>query len=126
VAVDRDRLAIDELTAEAVRRSLAVEARVVDLEAGEVDLGRELYDLIVVVHYLHRPLFPALIRALAPGALLIYETFTVDQARLGPANPDFLLQHGELRERLASLTILRERDGVFEGRHVAAVAARKD
>jgi len=126
VAVDRDRLAIDDLTVEAVRRNLAVEARVVDLEAGEVDLGRELYDLIVVVHYLHRPLFPALIRALAPGALLIYETFTVDQARLGPANPDFLLQHGELRERLASLTILRERDGVFEGRHVAAVAARED
>jgi SAM-dependent methyltransferase len=127
VAVDRDRLAIDELTVEAVRRNLAVEARVVDLEAGEVDLGREIYDLIVVVHYLHRPLFPALIRALAPGALLIYETFTVDQARVGkPTNPDFLLRHGELRERLASLTILRERDGVFEGRHVAGVAARKD
>ena len=127
MAVDRDRLAIDELTVEAVRRNLAVEARVVDLEAGDVDLGREIYDLIVVVHYLHRPLFPALIRALAPGALLIYETFTVDQARVGkPTNPDFLLQHGELRERLASLTILRERDGVFEGRHVAGVAARKD
>lgn len=126
MAVDRDRLAIDELTVEAVRGNLAIEARVVDLEAGEVDLGRELYDLIVVVHYLHRPLFPALIRALAPGALLIYETFTVDQPRLGkPTNPDFLLQHGELRERLAPLTILRERDGVFEGRHVAAVAARR-
>jgi SAM-dependent methyltransferase len=126
VAIDRDRLAIDELTAEALRRNLAVEARVVDLEAGEVDLGREVYDLIVVFHYLHRPLFPALLRALAPGALLIYETFTVDQARLGkPTNPDFLLQHGELRQRLAPLTILRERDGVFEGRHVAAVAARK-
>jgi SAM-dependent methyltransferase len=126
VAVDRDRLAIDELTVEAVRRNLAVEARVVDLEAGEVDLGRELYDLVVVFHYLHRPLFPALLRALAPGALLIYETFTVDQARLGkPTNPDFLLQHGELRQRLSSLTIVREREGVFEGRHVAAVVARK-
>jgi hypothetical protein len=30
-----------------------------------------------------------------------------------------------LRERLASLTILRERDGVFDGRDVAAVVARK-
>jgi SAM-dependent methyltransferase len=126
VAVDRDRLAIDELTVEAVHRNLAVEARVVDLEAGEVDLGQELYNLIVVVHYLHRPLFPALLRALAPGALLVYETFTVDQARLGkPTNPDFLLQHGELRQRLSSLTIVREREGVFEGRHVAAVVARK-
>jgi hypothetical protein len=50
----------------------------------------------------------------------------VDQARLGkPTNPDFLLQHGELRQRLSSLTIVREREGVFEGRHVAAVVARK-
>jgi hypothetical protein len=31
-----------------------------------------------------------------------------------------------LRERLASLTVLRERDGVFEGRDVASIVARKD
>ena len=63
---------------------------------------------------------------MAPGGLLLYETFTVEQAGHGkPTNPDFLLQHGELRERLASLTILRERDGLFEGRHVAGVIARK-
>jgi len=128
VAVDRDEAAIEGLRTEAARRLLPVEARIVDLEAARADigLGQDAYDLVVVFHYLHRPLFPTLIGALAPGALLIYETFTVDQARLGkPTNPDFLLQHGELRERLASLTILRERDGVYEGRHVAAVAARK-
>jgi SAM-dependent methyltransferase len=128
VAVDRDEAAIEGLRTEAARRLLPLAARVVDLEATQADLGlgEEAYDVVVVFHYLHRPLFPALLRALAPGALLIYETFTVDQARLGkPTNPDFLLQHGELRQRLGSLTIVRERDGVFEGRHVAAVVARK-
>jgi len=35
-----------------------------------------------------------------------------------------LLKHGELRERLASLTIRRQRDGVFDGRDVAAISAR--
>ena len=125
-AVDRDAAAIAALRAEADRLGLAVQADVLDLEADEVDLGGDAYDLIVVVHYLHRPLFPALLRALAPGGLLVYETFTVDQAHRGkPVNPDFLLKHGELRERLASLTILRERDGVFDGRDVAAVVARK-
>ena len=125
-AVDRDAAAIAALRAEADRLGVAVQGDVLDLEAGETDLGREGYDLIVVVHYLHRPLFPALLRALAPGGHLVYETFTVDQARRGkPVNPDFLLQHGELRERLASLTILGERDGVFDGRDVAAVLARK-
>lgn len=125
-AVDRDPASIAALRAEVDRLGVAVQAEVLDLEAGETDLGREAYDLIVVVHYLHRPLFPALLRALAPGGHLVYETFTVDQARRGkPVNPDFLLQHGELRERLASLTILRERGGVFDGRDVAAVVARK-
>jgi SAM-dependent methyltransferase len=126
VAVDRDPQAIDELSDEAFRRGLALQARVVDLEAGEVDLGRQAYDLIVVVHYLYPPLFPTLVRAMAPGALLLYETFTVDHARQGkPTNPDFLLRHGELAERLGSLEILRQRDGAFEGRQVAAIAARK-
>jgi len=125
-ALDRDGLAIDALRSEAARRGLAVQADVVDLEAGGADLGREAYDLIVVVRYLHRPLFPALLRALAPGGYLVYETFTVDQARRGkPSNPDFLLRHGELRERLAPLAIVRERDGAFEGRDVASVVARK-
>jgi SAM-dependent methyltransferase len=125
-AVDRDALAIDALRSEAARQELTVQADVVDLEAGEVDLGRKAYDLIVVVHYLHRPLFPALLRALAPGGYVLYETFTVDQARRGrPSNPDFLLRHGELRERLAPLAILRERDGPVEGRDVACVMARK-
>ena len=125
-AVDRDRDAIVSLRAEAESRGLSLEADVLDLEDGEADLGREAYDLVLVVHYLHRPLFPALIRALAPGGVLVYETFSVDQARRGkPTCPDFLLQHGELRERLAPLCVLRERDGVFEDRDVASIVARK-
>jgi len=125
-AVDRDPRAVEGLRAEAARRRLAVEARVLDLETGGPDLGREAFDLVVVVHYLHRPLFPALVQALAPGGLVIYETFTMEQARLGqPSNPDFLLKHGELRERLRPLAVVREREGLVEGRYVAAVAARK-
>ena len=84
------------------------------------------YDLVLVFHYLHRPLFPALVRALAPGGLLLYETFTAEQALRGkPKNPDFLLEPGELRKSVASLVVLREREGEFEGRMVAGVAARK-
>jgi len=101
-------------------------ARVVDLEAGDADLGAGTHDLVLVFHYLHRPLFPALVRALAPGGLLLYETFTVEQARRGrPKNPDFLLAPGELRRIVTPLVVLREREGEFEGRMVAGVAARK-
>lgn len=125
-AVDRDAQALGALRDVADRLALAVETEALDLESGDVDLGAGRYALIVVVHYLHRPLFPALLRALAPGGLLLYETFTRAQARRGrPTNPDFLLEPGELRSRVAPLVIEREREGEFDQRDVAAVAASK-
>jgi rhodanese-related sulfurtransferase len=123
-AVDREEVALASLDATARKLGLPVTTERRDLETGEVDLGSKAYSLITVFHYLHRPLFPALVAAMAPGALLLYETFTVDQAALGhPKNPAFLLEHGELRRLLGPLEVVRERDGVHEGRHVAAVAA---
>jgi SAM-dependent methyltransferase len=125
-AVDRDAVVIESLRATAERLGLPLRAEVRDLETGAADLGTEAYDLVLVFSYLHRPLFPALVRALAPGGLLLYETFTVAQALRGkPKNPDFLLEAGELRKRVAPLVVLREREGEFDGRMVAGVAARK-
>ncbi|HKY30954.1 MAG TPA: rhodanese-like domain-containing protein [Candidatus Polarisedimenticolia bacterium] len=125
-AVDRDQAAVAYLADVAARLRLDVRAEVLDLETEPPpELGREAYDLVLGVHYLHRPLFPALVAALRSGGVLLYETFTVDQAPLGhPRNPAFLLQHGELARLAAPLRVLRERDGLFEGRHVASVAAR--
>jgi len=52
---------------------------------------------IVVVNYLHRPLMAALLDSLAPGGILIYETFAAGNGQFGkPSNPDFLLKPGEL------------------------------
>lgn len=83
------------------------EVREVDLESGgESALGGP-YDGIVVTNYLHRPLFPAIVRALAPGGVVIYETFAVGNERFGrPKNPDFLLRPGELLEAFAALTVV--------------------
>ncbi|PWC53430.1 methyltransferase domain-containing protein [Azospirillum sp. TSO22-1] len=54
---------------------------------------------IVVANYLHRPLFPRLLDALAPGGVLLYETFAMGNARFGkPSSPGFLLRQGELLE----------------------------
>jgi SAM-dependent methyltransferase len=71
------------------------------------------YDGIVVANYLHRPLLPAIGQALAPGGVLIYETFAVGNERLGhPRNPDFLLRPGELLAAFASLTIVAFEQGL--------------
>ena len=51
----------------------------------------------MVTNYLHRPLLPLLVASVAPGGLLIYETFARGNERFGrPRNPDFLLAPGEL------------------------------
>lgn len=125
-AVDRDEGRIAALRATSRRLAIPLEAEVVDLEAGPIDLGEGVYELILVFRYLHRPLFPALVRALAPEGLLVYETFTAAQALRGePKNPSFLLDPGELPGLVAPLTVLRQREGEFEGRMVAGVVARR-
>ena len=84
-----------------------------DLEIGAWPLGDARFDVIVVTHYLHRPLFPALEAALAPGGLLIYETFAAGNAAFGkPSNPDYLLQPRELLDVFgATLKVLAFEDG---------------
>ena len=70
------------------------------------------YDGIVVTNYLHRPLLPAIARALAPGGVLIYETFARGNERFGrPRNPDFLLRPGELLDAFAMLTVVAFEQG---------------
>jgi SAM-dependent methyltransferase len=63
------------------------------------------FDLIVVARYLQRDLFPSLAAALAPGGILLYETFTEAQRQHGtePRSADHLLEPGELIERTRML-----------------------
>lgn len=128
VAIDNNPKVIDTLREAAAAANISLQTELLDLEAGEVDLGTDRADVVLVFHYLHRPLFPTLIRALRPGGLLFYETFTVEQAQRGrrPSNPAFLLKLGELDELVKPLTVLRHREGEFEGRCVASVVAQKE
>ena len=125
-AVDRDAAAIAAVGVAARSRGLGVDAQVVDLEGEAVFPASETYDTIVVVHYLHRPLFPRIRQALRPGGLLVYETFTLAQARRGrPSNPAFLLAPGELVQLVAPLEIVDAREGEFDGRDIASIVARR-
>ena len=125
-AVDRDSGKIEALREIAGRLGLPLAGKVLDLEEEGVDLGSGTYDVVLGFHYLHRPLFPSLIRSMAPAGILLYETFTEEQARRGkPTCPDFLLKAGELRQLVGNLEVIREREGEFEGRMVSGVAARR-
>ena len=125
-AIDRDAVALAALEGEARTLGLKVLTQCQDLEVAGASLGDAAFDLIVVFRYLHRPLFPALGRALRPGGVLVYETFTRAQAERGhPKNPAFLLEAGELPNLVAPLEVLAHDEGEREGSFVARVVARR-
>lgn len=67
-------------------------------EAGWPLKGR-YFDGGVVTNYLWRPILPQIITAIAPGGILLYETFAEGNEAFGrPRNPDFLVRPGELLE----------------------------
>jgi SAM-dependent methyltransferase len=78
------------------------------LEAGQP----RQFDAVVVTNYLWRPLLQTLADSVAPGGLLIYETFASGNETVGrPSNPDFLLRPGELLTQFADWRVIAFEDG---------------
>ena len=133
---DRDRLeqVSRQLEAESFTRQQQ-QSRIwqVDFEVpGTRVLEAQSFGAILVFRYLHRPLLQDIKEALIPGGLLIYETFTMEQARFGrPHNPDFLLRSGELRDCFSKWNILHDFEGIEhdpasgESRAIAQLVAEK-
>lgn len=118
-AIDRDLSALAEL-----RGDPRLELLEIDLEQdGARPLAGRSFDAVVVVNYLHRPLMADIVAAVAPGGLLLYETFAVGNERFGrPRNPDYLLAPGELLEAVRGrLRVLAYEDLVLGAPRPAAV-----
>ncbi len=130
-AVDVADVAVDAVRAAARERALPVQAWRVDLVETPGPFPREPYDIVVDFYFLERSLFPRMAAALAPGGLLVVETFTRDHAEiLGHDMPArFLLDHNELLSAFPGLRVLHYRDttigGSDRGRAVASIVARR-
>jgi SAM-dependent methyltransferase len=117
-AVDRDAGALEWM-----RAMDRIECHCADVEKAPWPFHGRCWQGIVVANYLHRPLLPILIASLAPGGVLVYETFMAGNERLGrPANPDFLLRPGELAEVCGeSLSVVAFEQGEVSLPRAAAV-----
>lgn len=110
-AIDRTIEAVADLGATCGCRIVAA-----DLESdGGLPVTGRRFAAVVVTNYLHRPLFPALIAAVEPGGVLIYETFARGNENFGrPTNPEFLLEPGELIEAVrGALRIVAYEEGAI-------------
>lgn len=120
-AIDRDKQALAILDITARHRRLAnLTVREVELEGNPdlpPDIPKARYDTILVFFYLYRPLFTALLEALKPGGVLIYETFLIDNhlRRQHPRRWEFCLAHNELLRLTSGLRVLHYDEGEHEG-----------
>lgn len=123
-AIDRDVSSLGNLDGAEI-----IEA---DLETGPAPfadggpLQGRAFAGICVVNYLHRPLLGALIGALDPGGVLIYETFARgNEAFVRPRNPDHLLKSGELLEMAQGrLQVVAYEHGIVADAEITGVKER--
>jgi SAM-dependent methyltransferase len=116
-ALDRDTGGVEDL----IDNAEVIQA---DLEgSAPYPLAGRQFAGVIVTNYLYRPLLPILVASIAQGGLMIYETFALGNERFGkPANPAFLLRHGELLAAVQGrLRVLAYEDLTIEAPRPAAV-----
>jgi len=102
---------------------------VADIENGAWPFPDLSFDAVVVTHYLWRDLLPTLVTSLAPGGVLLYETFCAGNETVGkPSRADFLLQPGELLKVCAGLRVVAYEDGYLDdpARFIQRIAAVRE
>jgi 2-polyprenyl-3-methyl-5-hydroxy-6-metoxy-1,4-benzoquinol methylase len=124
-AVDHSREGLRIAGELARTRGVTIATIVADLQS--FDPGDARYDVVVNFHYLQRSLVPRLRRAVRPGGLVLFETYTIAQRDLptGPSNPDYLLEPGELETLFAGFEILLCEETVSQTRALASLVARR-
>lgn len=109
---------------------LAISTIQLDLESSEDPLfgfEPESFHVICVLRYLHRPLLHKLDQLLAPGGMILYQTFMLGCENISsPKNPRFLLKPDELSSVFSSYRIWQDEIEILEdGRPVSAFIAQK-
>jgi tellurite methyltransferase len=107
---------ISDVALAQAREHAGASATNIDFQIRDLDTYRasNKYDLILVFYYLQREIFPELTKALHPGGLLIYKTYTQSQSKFpgGPSHPMHLLKENELLHAFSGLTVLHYHETV--------------
>ena len=101
-----------------VARESAEEAQtalpMVQGDAGRLPFKPAVAGCVLVFYFLAREIMADLSGLLAPGGLLIYETFLKGQNAVDrPRNPAYLLEDGELQSYFPDLDLLFYEEGLF-------------
>ena len=111
VGVDVSEVAIGQARTAADDRGLDAEFLVADLDEFTLEPGA--FDLITVIRYRNRDLWPRLVDALAPNGWILAEHHMKTTAEVaGPTSPEFRLDPGELLQAFAGLRIVHYSESI--------------
>lgn len=129
VLADRSEEALSQARLNAQAAGMSIQFWQVNLEQEGVNpLEGRIFSAVLVFRYLHRPLIPFISKSLKQGGILIYETFTTEQARFGkPKNPDHLLKAGELLSWFQDWEVIYTYEGIIGAppKAIARLVSRK-
>jgi tellurite methyltransferase len=120
VGLDISRVALDFAIGEAQRHGLSNRTVFNQVDIDNYPLPEDAYDLICVVRFLDRGLFPRLKAALRPGGLIVYATRHLGVLDIHPdTNSAYLLRAGELLREFDEWTVLHYQEGPIEAEIIA-------
>ncbi|ODS31812.1 MAG: hypothetical protein SCARUB_03060 [Candidatus Scalindua rubra] len=126
---DISEIGIEKSKLLARENNVKLNAFVTDLEEYKIPANK--YDLITCFYYTQRDLIPQIKEGLREGGMVMFESYTIDQLKYGkdapgPKNPEYLLNHNELRDFFSDFHILYYREGeIAPNKSVASLIAQK-
>lgn len=122
-AVDSSTVAVEKLRSQAGSESLTLSA--VCADAAGYPIAENVYDVILNFYFLERTLYEPIQRGLRQGGMLLFETYTLEQAGFGrPRNPEFLLKPNELLHSFSGLHIIYYHERIERaGQETKAIAS---
>ena len=123
--VDISDVAVERSSRLSQGAGISIDAQCLDLRT--TTFPADTYAVVACFSYLQRELFPQIVNTLKTGGMVIYETFTSEQAQFGhPTNPAYLLQPNELLEAFRTLRIRIYRELIMPGpKAVASLIGEK-
>ena len=125
LGIDRDPVMLALARGRAAAAGLTAQWMELNLEGEWPELG--VFDAVLVFNYLDRANMPRILQLVAPGGLLIMETFLDSQreAGWGPTSNAHLLRPGEVARLVAPLTIVHGREALetVDAEHWRAIAS---
>lgn len=123
LGVDISEAGIRRAQALAKEKKVRITTEAVDLD--DYHIPENEYDLILCFNFLDRRLFSEIRRALKPGGLVFYETFSIDHLKHSTFKKEWVLGYNELVTEFRELRILKYREIDRDEKALASIVAKK-